>query len=86
MDFHTKCEKSTYCDRAVFPIGTSISVLTRVSHNVEFRAVEQPTKEALIHQLQYSTDGVRRDLLSVCVSKMFNITAAYELVLFDLNV
>ena len=30
VDFHTLCEKSTYCYRAAFPIHGSLSVLTRV--------------------------------------------------------
>ena len=43
VDFHTLCEKSTHCDRAVFPIGRSISVLTRVFAFGRFRwCLENP--------------------------------------------
>ena len=36
--------KSTYCDRAVFPIGTSISVITRVSAFGSFRGCSENPK------------------------------------------
>ena len=41
VDFHTLCEKSTYCYRAAFPIHWSLSVLTRVFTSPAFAGVRR---------------------------------------------